>query len=72
MSIDVIIFKVSSVNSTVRTIQYSVAALFPVHELAEVARHIWESFLTFTVRFLVEPFSLVVSSIWVPADTVTV
>ena len=34
MSIDVIIFKVSSVYATIRTIQYSVAALFPVHELA--------------------------------------
>ena len=72
MSIDVIIFKVSSVYATIRTIQYSVAALFPVHELAKVAGHIWEGFLTFTMRLLVEPLSLVVSSIGVLADTVTI
>jgi len=69
LSINLVLTKLSFIDATIGTEKLPISALSSVFELTSVWWSVLECFLTFTVRLLVQPLSLIESPIRVFADT---
>ena len=70
--INVIVLKLTFVDTTIGTGQHTLSRLLAPDKLPNVRRAVRESFLAMALRLLIDPLSFVESTIWVSADSSTI